>query len=179
VIVATGSVPGPRGYLVRSGTVVDVADFLAGTELPPGPVVVADPVGDAVGVGVAELLASQGRRTAIVSQDLVAGTQLALTGDLADANTRLQQAGVALVKRSILREIHNGQVVLEDAFTARRRELEAAVVIHCGHRLPRTEPGLPGVRAGDCVAPRTIHEAILEGRRAALALTTSQPVHQH
>jgi mycofactocin system FadH/OYE family oxidoreductase 1 len=178
VIVATGSVPGPRGYLVRSGTVVDVADFLAGAGLPPGPVVVADPVGDAVGVGIAELLASQGRRTAIVSQDQVAGTQLALTGDLADANTRLQRVGVVLAKRSLLREVHDGHVVLEDVFTARRRELEAAVVIHCGHRLPRAVPALPGVRAGDCVAPRTIHEAILEGRRAALALTTSRPAPQ-
>jgi hypothetical protein len=26
------------------------------------------------------------------------------------------------------------------------------------------------VRAGDCVAPRTVHEAILEGRRAALTV---------
>ena len=26
------------------------------------------------------------------------------------------------------------------------------------------------VRAGDAVAPRTLHEAILEGRRAALAI---------
>ncbi|MEY2444897.1 MAG: hypothetical protein QOE00_1477, partial [Ilumatobacteraceae bacterium] len=39
-----------------------------------------------------------------------------------------------------------------------------------GFRLP-TEP-LTGadLRAGDCVAPRTIYEAILEGRRAALAV---------
>ena len=31
---------------------------------------------------------------------------------------------------------------------------------------------LPGAshQAGDCVAPRTIHEAVLEGRRVALAL---------
>ncbi|MFD2418810.1 mycofactocin system FadH/OYE family oxidoreductase 1 [Amycolatopsis pigmentata] len=173
VIVATGSVPGPRDYVVRSGVVVDVTDFLDGAALPEGPVVVADPVGDAVGVGVAELLASQGRRTAIVSQDPVVGTQLALTGDLADANARLQRAGVTLAKRSRLREVHSGHVVLEDVFTAERREVEAAVVVHCGHRLPDETLARPGtLRAGDCVAPRTIHEAILEGRRAALALVS-------
>ena len=45
-----------------------------------------------------------------------------------------------------------------------------AAVVDCGFRLP-TDP-LPGViaRIGDCVAPRTILEAVLEGRRAALAL---------
>lgn len=176
VIVATGSVPGPRDYLVRSGVVVDVTDYLGGAALPEGPVVVADPVGDATGVGVAELLASQGRRVAIVSQDPVVGTQLALTGDLADANARLQRAGVELAKRSRLREVHSGHVVLEDVFTAGRRELEAAVVVHCGHRLPDETLARAGIRrAGDCVAPRTIHEAILEGRRAALALLGSSP----
>ncbi|GAA5158733.1 MULTISPECIES: mycofactocin system FadH/OYE family oxidoreductase 1 [Amycolatopsis] len=166
-IVATGSVPGPRNYAVH-GRVVDVVDFLNGAELPPGPVVVADPVGDFVGVGMAELLAAQGRPTTIVSQDQVIGTQLALTGDLADANTRLQQAGVTLAKRSLLREVRPDHVVLEDVFTAERRELPAAVVVHCGHRLPDTLPG--ALRAGDCVAPRTVHEAILEGRRAALSV---------
>lgn len=173
MIVATGSVPGPRAYREHGGVVVDVVDFLAGQGLPPGPVLVADPVGDAVGVGVAELLAAQGRETAIVSPDQVIGTQLALTGDLSDANSRLQRAGVTLAKRSVLREVHAGHVVLEDVFTARRRELRAAVVIHCGHRLPDESLSVPGApRAGDCVAPRTIHEAILEGRRAALAMVT-------
>ncbi|GAB3006493.1 mycofactocin system FadH/OYE family oxidoreductase 1 [Amycolatopsis acidiphila] len=167
-IVATGSVAGPRNYAVHGGTVVDVVDLLNGVELPDGPVVVADPVGDFVGVGVAELLAAGGKPTAIISQDQVIGTQLALTGDLADANTRLQQAGVTLAKRSLLREVHAGHVVLEDVFTAERRELPCAVLVHCGHRLPDTLPG--AVRAGDCVAPRTVHEAILDGRRAALAV---------
>jgi mycofactocin system FadH/OYE family oxidoreductase 1 len=180
MIVATGSVPGPRAYTEHGGVVVDVVDFLAGRELPTGPVVVADPVGDAVGVGVAELLAGQGRPTTIVSQDQVIGTQLALTGDLADANTRLQRAGVTLAKRSVLREVHARNVVIEDVFTARRRELEAAVVIHCGHRLPDGSLSVPGTpRAGDCVAPRTIHEAILDGRRAALALVAPAPALVH
>jgi 2,4-dienoyl-CoA reductase (NADPH2) len=43
-------------------------------------------------------------------------------------------------------------------------------VVDCGFRLP-DEP-MPGVsaQAGDCVAPRTVHEAILDGRRVALSL---------
>ena len=47
------------------------------------------------------------------------------------------------------------------------------MLIDCGHRLPDEElyelrPGT--ARAGDCVAPRSVHEAVLEGRRAAQAL---------
>ncbi|MEV0701988.1 mycofactocin system FadH/OYE family oxidoreductase 1 [Saccharopolyspora sp. NPDC050389] len=170
VLVAIGSVPGPRAYELRGGVVIDVADLLDHHSVPDGPVVVSDPVGDAVGVGVAELLAGQGREAAIVTQDQVVGTQLALTGDLADANGRLQRAGVRLEKRSLLREVHTDHVILEDTFTAQRRTLPCASVVHCGHRLPN--PDLAGwPRAGDCVAPRTIHEAILEGRRAAHEIT--------
>lgn len=177
VLVASGSVPGPRAYEVLGGTVVDVVALLGGCPPAAGPVVVFDPVGDAVGVGAAELLAGQGWETAIVTQDQVVGTQLALTGDLADANGRLQRAGVRLEKRSLLREVHPDHVVLEDTFTAERRTLPCATLIHCGHRRPNPKLA-QWPRAGDCVAPRTIHEAILEGRRAArdiAALTGGGP----
>ena len=63
-----------------------------------------------------------------------------------------------------------GEVVVEDRFTGERRTIPCAAVVDCGFRLP-ADP-LPGatMQAGDCVAPRTIHEAILEGRRAALSI---------
>ncbi|MFI8952046.1 mycofactocin system FadH/OYE family oxidoreductase 1 [Streptomyces sp. NPDC053750] len=169
-LLATGSRPGPRPYDVEGGEVVEAADVLAGrARLPLGPVLVHDPVGDATGTAVAELLAAQGRSTLIVTQDQVVGTQLALTGDLADANGRLRRAGVTLVKRAALRAVHDGAVVVEDVLTGEQRKLECAAVVHCGHRLPDTSLE-GGARAGDCVAPRTVHEAVLEGRRAALAL---------
>jgi hypothetical protein len=58
--------------------------------------VIDDPVGDAVGVGVAEWLAAvTDHPITLVTPDPVAGTLLARTGDLADANVRLQRAGVA------------------------------------------------------------------------------------
>ena len=45
--------------------------------------------------------------------------------------------------------------------------------MHCGHRLPDEALYLhrPGtLRAGDCVAPRTVLEAVLEGRRTAMVI---------
>ncbi|WP_433872451.1 mycofactocin system FadH/OYE family oxidoreductase 1 [Saccharopolyspora sp. CA-218241] len=183
VVLATGSVPGPRGYPVRGGTALDAAALLAhldrgGTAdeaLPAGPVAVFDPVGDAVGVGVAELLAAAGRDTALLTPDPVAGTQLALTGDLADANARLQRAGVRLRTRSVPRAVTAGAVLVEHVLTGVREELPAAAVVHCGHRLPDEALDAP-LRAGDRTAPRTLHEAVLEGRRAALAVGATAPV---
>ncbi len=181
IIVATGSTPGPRPYPVADGaTVLDVLDVLrdpdtalAGT--PPGTLAVFDPVGDATGVGTAELLAARGHPVAIVTPDQVVGTQLALTGDLADANARLQRAGVRSLRWSALHEVHPDRIVLTDVHTAARTEVDAAAVIHCGHRVPDgTLPDDAGVvTAGDRVAPRTVHEAVLEGRRAALAVSAT------
>ncbi|HEY2637042.1 MAG TPA: hypothetical protein VGI54_06610, partial [Solirubrobacteraceae bacterium] len=64
-----------------------------------------------------------------------------------------------------------GRAVLEDVWTGERREIDCAVLVDCGHRLPDEALYAPGlVRAGDAVAPRSILEAVLEGRRAALAV---------
>jgi 2,4-dienoyl-CoA reductase (NADPH2) len=176
VVIATGSRPLPFDPPVdRTITVVDGLGLLAGDpgRLPDGPVVVHDPVGGPVGVGVAEWLAGQGRQVAIVTADPIAGTQLALTGDLADANTRLQRAGVTRELRAILRGAKGGRALLDDVWTGERREIDCTVIVDCSHRLPEeslylSRPGTP--RAGDCVAPRTLLEAVLEGRRRALEI---------
>jgi 2,4-dienoyl-CoA reductase (NADPH2) len=175
VLLATGSRPGPRGYPCDV-PVLAAAEFEAAVlatgdvdaVLPAGPVVVDDPVGDWTGVGVAEQLAAAGRTTALVTPDQVAGTLLAITGDLAPANARLERAGVVRELRSRLITVR-ARAVVEHVWTGERREIACAAVIDCGHRLPddalwRARPHLP--RAGDCVAPRTVYEAVLEGRRA-------------
>ncbi len=142
--------------------------------LPAGPVVVWDPVGGTIAVSIAELLASRGRPVTLVCPDFTVGTQLSLTGDLAPANTRLLQAGVALVKRSVLRSLSATGVMVEDRYTGDATAIACAVLVDCGTLLPDDglwrATGERHPRAGDAVAPRTIHEAILEGRRAALAL---------
>ncbi|WP_379539745.1 mycofactocin system FadH/OYE family oxidoreductase 1 [Pseudonocardia petroleophila] len=177
VLLATGSRPGPRDYPCDV-PVLAAAEFEAAVlatghadaGLPPGPVLVHDPLGDWTGVGIAEQLAAAGRETVLVTPDQVAGTQLALTGDLAPANARLERAGVARELCSRLVGARAGRAVLEHVWTGEQRSVECRAVVDCGHRLPddalwRARPHHP--RAGDCVAPRTVHEAVLEGRRAA------------
>ena len=164
----------PREYDVVDGVeTIDVADVRrGGVDLPvEGDVVVFDPVGGPVGVALAEEL---GGRAILITQDNIAGNELARTGDLAPANVRLAQAGVRIERRTLLRSVGPGtsspvECTVQDRFSGLRRTIPCAAV-DCGFRLP-PDP-LPGVaaRAGDCVAPRTVHEAILEARRAALAL---------
>jgi 2,4-dienoyl-CoA reductase (NADPH2) len=162
-VVATGA--------RRSGG-VSAADVLAGAELPPGPVVVHDPVGGPVGVGVSELLAAAGREVALVTLDAVVGERLG--GDLAPANARLARAGVRRETSAVLRSAGNGVAVLADRWTGEERSVPCAVVVDAGPGLPGDVP--PGVlAAGDAVAPRTVLEAVLEGRRAARALLAAPP----
>ena len=183
VLLATGSRPGPRDYRIAPGArVIEAADLVAMAssgaldQLPDGRAVVFDPIGGPVGVGIAELLAGTGRPTSIVTQDQIAGSQLALTGDLAEANSRLQRAGVRRELRSLLREVADGHVLLEDRWTGEQRTVDCGLVVHCGHRMPDEALYLhrPGtLRAGDCVAPRTVLEAVLEARRTAMAISAA------
>jgi len=162
VVLATGSRPASERLDARAA--------LRG-DLPEGAVLVHDPIGGPVGVSVAEKLATDGRDVRIVTQDPVVGTLLSLTGDLADCNTRLQQLGVQRELKSLLRKTSDGKALLEDVWTGEQRWVPAEVVVDCGPLLPQEDLYTTGMlRAGDCVAPRTVLEAVLEGRRVALEL---------
>jgi 2,4-dienoyl-CoA reductase (NADPH2) len=181
VVLCTGGRAGEPAYEVEDGAaVVTAREALdGGPGLPDGPVAVWDPVGGPIGVSVAELLAAAGRTVSLLTPDLVAGQELARSGDLAPANVRLHQAGVGLVKRAVLRRASHGQAMTEDRFTGAADAVPATVLVDAGHRLPDDrlwrETGGTLPRAGDAVAPRTIYEAVLEGRRAALALAAPAP----
>lgn len=173
VVLCTGSLPGSRAYDITDGAcVVSAADALGGAALPDGAVAVWDPIGGPIGISVAEWLRASGRDVALVTPDLIAGNELSRSGDLAPANVRLQSSGVTIERRSILRVVARGAAVVEDRFTGAHRELAAAAVVDAGYRLPDDvlwrSTGMR--RAGDAVSPRSILEAVLEGRRAALAV---------
>src|SRR5581483_652729 len=104
--------------------------------LTDGPVVVDDPVGDAVGISIAERLAADGRAVWLVTGDLVAGTQLSRTGDLAPANARLARAGVQVVKRSTVIGVADGRVLIEDRYSGTKESLVASVLVESSYRLP-------------------------------------------
>ncbi|MGH9138497.1 MAG: mycofactocin system FadH/OYE family oxidoreductase 1 [Acidimicrobiales bacterium] len=178
VVQCTGGGPGTAEYGVGdgvrdSGRLLDVGSLHLGEARLPdsGDVVLFDPIGGPIAVALAEQL---GGRAILVTQDHVAGNELSRTGDLAPANTRLAQAGVRIIRRSLLRSVRLAgdglEVDVGNRFDTPVEVVPCAAMVDCGFRLP-TDP-IPGATAaaGDCVAPRTVHEAILEARRAALAL---------
>ncbi|MCX5041596.1 mycofactocin system FadH/OYE family oxidoreductase 1 [Aldersonia sp. NBC_00410] len=173
VIVATGSRDAPTRYRVDPPVRLLTAPMvLVGAQLPAGPVLLDDPIGGPIAVALAEWLAARGHEVAIATGDRLVGSQLAMTGDLVGANHRLQRAGVARHLGVVIRSAGADGTMLEDVFTGEQFGVACATLVDCGHRVPddalwRARPET--VRIGDCVAPRTLAEAIREGRAAALA----------
>ena len=184
VVLCTGGRAGRREYAVDpTAVVITAAELLAkvrdSEEIDTGPVAVWDPIGGPIGINAALTLASRGSMVTLITPDVITGTQLASTGDLAAASTRLLQAGVTVVKRKVLRAAHAETVEIEDRFNGERAPVPADFLVDAGHRLANDElwraTGEQLPRAGDCVAPRTIYEAMLEGRRLAVSLAAAAP----
>jgi 2,4-dienoyl-CoA reductase (NADPH2) len=134
-------------------------------------VLVDDPLGDGVGVAAAEMLAGQGAEVVLVTRDPVVAKE---TPDPVGAHVRLRRAGVRVVAHAAVVAVEPGRAVLRDVDTGVRTTVACGTVVDAGPRrasepLGVDRPGL--VRAGDAVAPRTVHEAVREGRRAAEALS--------
>lgn len=170
IIQATGGQAGERLYEVSPGAKVIDIDALRNDQvaLPQdGMIAVHDPIGGPIAVALAEEL---GSRALLITPDQIAGNELSRTGDLAPANVRLAQLGVQIARRAILREVHPTKVVLEDRFSGQRYDIAAVALVDCGFRLPTDPLPTADQAVGDCVAPRTVLEAVREGRRAAVSL---------
>ena len=175
VIQATGGTRGVTEYSLEGvyrDDIIDIAELRRGrVQLPAdGPVVIIDPIGGPIAVALAEEL---GARAILVTQDNIAGNELSRSGDLAPANVRLAQKGVTVERRTLVRAVSRNErefvVRVQDRFSGETRQLTAAAVVDCGFRLP-TEPIDRSMQIGDAVAPRTVYEAVLEARRAALSI---------
>ena len=59
---------------------------------------------------------------------------------------------------------------MEDRYSGQRRTIECVAVVDCGFRVPTDPLAEVAAQVGDAVAPRTVHEAVLEGRRAAASI---------
>jgi mycofactocin system FadH/OYE family oxidoreductase 1 len=177
-LVATGGVPGPIPFTVHHGAIVHDAALVLHDPavLPDGPIAVWDPIGGPIAVSVAETLAGMGRSVTLITPDLLVGEKLSLSGDLAPVQGRLHAGGVRLVKRALARAVRPDDIEVEDRFTRERSTVPASALVVAHHSVPDTtvDPNETIAHVGDRVAPRTIHEAIREGRRAAQYLLTDR-----
>jgi 2,4-dienoyl-CoA reductase-like NADH-dependent reductase (Old Yellow Enzyme family) len=178
VVIATGARPHVPGLeLVDHPTVLTAWEVLQGAPVPAGHVVVADWRCDWIGLGVAALLARRGRRVTLGVSGYFAGQriqQYVRDAMIAEA-TRL---GVVIIPLVRPYGADADAVYLQHVLTDEPVIIEpaSALVLAQGH-LPVTELADSlsdepfGVhRIGDCLAPRTVEEAVLEALVTATRL---------
>jgi mycofactocin system FadH/OYE family oxidoreductase 2 len=175
VIIATGAHPG-TGLLTIPGHdlphVTDVRHVLAGDAIEGQRIVVVDETDSHGVLSAAEMLATAGKSVEIVTEDFYVGRDLVATHDLVLWKQRVFPLGVIITAHTTVVRIEPGQVIAVDRFAAGERVLPADIVVLGTYERPSQELylTLKGrisrlFRIGDCVAPRRIEQAILEGRQ--------------
>lgn len=171
VVVATGARPRrPDLELVGEPAVLDAWQVIGDEAVPPGRVVVADWRCDWIGMGVAELLARRGHRVTLAVDGYMPGQRVQqYVRDVMLAAAH--RAGVDVIPTVRVFGADESSVFLQHTLTGEPVIVGdvAALVLAQGHEpVDDLLHGLAGydgeVRAiGDCLAPRTVEEAVLEG----------------
>jgi len=175
VVIATGShpfvppVPGSDGKHV-----VTDRDVLAGEAKVGTSVVVVDDVHTQEALSTAELLLSQGKRVEVISPLFYVGQDVGVTS-IAPLYRRLFTAGVVLTPGTELRAVEGSSVIVANVYSGLERRIEGVdtVVLAAGSRstdaLYRALKGHVAelYAVGDCVAPRGVHQALLDATRVA------------
>jgi mycofactocin system FadH/OYE family oxidoreductase 2 len=180
VVLATGSRP---GWLNVPGSdlphVVDSRAVLAGTAEVGHHVLVLDGEGYLTATGVADFLLGEGKRVQILTKGLHVGDHIdAATQPL--ALKRLAEQHGILTPTSWLRRIERGRVIAVNTLAGWEFIIEPVdTVVLALPSLPESElyhalrarAGRWGLhRVGDCLSPRRVDSAILEGQRVAREL---------
>jgi 2,4-dienoyl-CoA reductase-like NADH-dependent reductase (Old Yellow Enzyme family) len=181
VIIATGSLPQlppiPGSELPHVATFWQVIQGEK-TAQPGEYVMVYDQLGFHQATGTAELLAEKGCKVEFVTPQFFVGGDLSVTLDIELWYRRALAKGMQLTADHFLASLEPNSATIINNYTGQPRRLENAAlavlvtpqmandVLY--HQLQGKVKQL--YRIGDCVAPRRVENAILEGERAARAL---------
>jgi 2,4-dienoyl-CoA reductase-like NADH-dependent reductase (Old Yellow Enzyme family)/thioredoxin reductase len=178
VVIATGARPyRPVIEIMGEPAVLDAWQVLRDSAIPPGHVVVVDWKGDWVGIGVARTLAQQGHPVTLCVNGYAAGESLQQY--VRDAQlAALQRERIEVMPLVRLFGVDDDTVYLQHVLSDEAIMISqvAGVVLACGHEssssllteLASFEREVIGI--GDCLSPRSVEEAVLEGLVAASAL---------
>jgi 2,4-dienoyl-CoA reductase (NADPH2) len=176
VVVATGSRPRRPHWAdvaVAEGiAVADVTEVLDGSAAPESNVLVIDEVGFHQATSIAELLADRGCSVEIMTPGMVVGQDLGITLDLEGFNMRAAAKAITQSTDRVVMGAADGslQVLHHPTGTMETRAVTWVVLalppepedgLYLALRDAR--PALDVRRAGDCVAPRRAHSAVIEG----------------
>ncbi len=176
VVLATGAVPARPAWASGVDRIVDVRDVLDGSAAPTGSVLVYDELGFHQATSVAELLAARGATIEVMTPGLVVGQDLGITLDIENFHRRARAAGIALTTDRVVVGARDG-VELEvlhhtTGVVGRARYDWVVCAVH-----PRPDDALWHAlrgrdvrRIGDCLAPRRVHAAVVEGERVGASL---------
>jgi len=181
MILATGArSPQASGQLGGElSHVVSVRDVLAGRLPGSGHVVVIDRQGYYPAIDAARLAAARGRPVTVVSEDPFVSSQLGAIGELSPWYREAAALGIVLRPLTVVLDVAADSLLVRHRFGVAQARLEADCVVLADYELPedalyrqvrRALPGLELCRVGDCVAPRRVLHAVLEGGRAGREL---------
>ncbi len=181
VIIATGSLPAlPPIPGVELPHVATTWQVIQGekTAQPGEYVLVYDQIGFHQATGTAELLAERGCKVEFVTPQFYAGGDLGITLDIELWYRRVLAKGVQLTPDYFLASLGPNSATIINNYTGKPRQLENVALAVMAtpqaandalyHQLRGKVKEL--YRIGDCVAPRRVEHAILDGERAARAL---------
>lgn len=181
VVVATGARPVAPSWAGDRDRVVPARAVLEGAVAPSGRVVVYDELGFHEATSTAEVLADRGCEVVVVTNGMVVGQDLGVTLDLETWNVRAHAKGVRQETDLVpmgLEEAGDGlELTLLHHPTGANRTLGCDWIVHATHQRPDDAlwrdlraRGVDATRVGDCLAPRRVHAAVIEGYRVAVAL---------
>jgi 2,4-dienoyl-CoA reductase-like NADH-dependent reductase (Old Yellow Enzyme family)/thioredoxin reductase len=179
VIVATGARPYRPLLEIRGEPWIADATSVVTTPraAPKGHLLVVDGRGDWIGIGVARLLAERGRRVTLAVSGYAAGE--ALQQYVRDAQlAALERQRIVVLPLVRLFGVDDDTAYLQHVLTEEPVLVEAVQGVVLAHGQEPEDQlltelfkrGLPAIGVGDCLAPRSVEEAVLEGLVAATAL---------
>ncbi len=151
---------------------------LAGEEPSGATVLVYDCEGYFMGVGMAELLATAGRRVRYVTPLPVVGPFLDHTGEGGFVRRRLVELGVETAVDTELVSIGAGEDLLRSFGRERTIAADAVVLVTArvsNDALHREVSSEVVYAIGDCVAPRLIADCVFDGHRLAREIDSPDP----
>ena len=188
VVVAVGATPPLAGFQralrladrlpgLELGRATTAQDVLAGVVAVAGRVLVVDDVDDWRGIGTAMFLQERGCNVTIATAAPAVAAGLYHSAADAPARRRLAVAGGELAPNTVVAGWSGDTATLRSTLTGSEVERRFDWVVIAGTPVARTElstelrrQGTAHIAIGDCLAPRTAAAAIIDGRRAALAI---------